>query len=117
MTELDFYDAKIKEKINKIFEEIPGLFSGQKHDDLNGSYQVKFTDIDYPWYTVIDRVNCTSYQGEHSSPVVTMIISSSEFMDIFYGKVSEIMALMTGKMKLEGNLVKAIRYSKSFRKL
>jgi putative sterol carrier protein len=108
---------EIKQNIEQLFQEIPGLFITEKSRDINGAYQVIFTDIDYPWHTKIEGTKCSSHQGVHPQPVVTMLLSSSDFANITYGRLNETAALMSGKIKLQGNLIQAIKYSKLFRKL
>jgi putative sterol carrier protein len=108
---------KIKSKINYIFQVMPELFIGEKAEGVNGAYQIVFTDIDYPWHTLVEGANCTSHLGIHPNPAVIMSVSSSDFADITFGKLNETIALMKGKIKIKGNLVQAVKYSKLFYKI
>lgn len=108
---------EMKQNIDKIFQAIPNLFIVEKAKNVNGVYQVIFTDIDYPWYTVIEDTKCIAYQGMHYNPIVVMSISSLDFADITCGRLNETVALMKGKFKIKGNLVQAVKYSKLFYKL
>ncbi len=103
--------------IDNIFAEIPNLLISEKATGIDGAYQVLFTDLDYPWFTIIQDDQCATYQGRHHSPIVTMTLSSENFVAITQGKLSETLALMTKKMKLEGNILQAIKYSRAFRKM
>jgi putative sterol carrier protein len=108
---------EIKKSIDRIFKAIPGLFIAEKAKDVNGAYQVIFTDVDYPWHTFIEGTKCSTHKGMHPNPIVTMSLSSFDFTDITYGRLNETMALMKGKFKIKGNLVQAVKYSKLFYKL
>lgn len=46
-----------------------------------------------------------------------MRVSYEDFVAIVRGQMNETLALMTKKMKLEGNILQAIKYSKAFRKI
>lgn len=104
-------------QIEEIFRVIPELFITEKAKDIDGAYQVIFTDIDSPWHTIIIGKDCKTYPGIHSYPIVTMTVSSDDFIDITCGRLNDTAALMKGKIKIKGNLMKAIKYSKLFRKL
>lgn len=104
-------------EIEEIFRMIPDLFITEKAKDIDGAYQVIFTDIDLPWHTIITGSDCKTYPGIHDYPVVTMTVRSEDFVEITYGRLSDTAALMKGQIKIKGNLMKAIKYSKLFRKL
>lgn len=106
-----------KEALDHIFDQIPDLLITEKARGLDGVYQVIFTNINYPWFVVISNEKCTTFQGQYPSPLVTMNVNSEDFIAIVQGKLNETLALMTKKMKLEGNILQAIKYSKAFRKM
>ena len=70
-------DAR-KLKIDSIFNNTPNLFIKNKSKGMDGAYLVIFTDVDYPWYTVIKSSKCTTHQGLHSMPTVTMRVNSTD---------------------------------------
>lgn len=109
--------TNLQAQIIEIFTLTPRLFIAEKSAGLDGYYQVLFTDIDFPWYTQIQASSCTTHQGMATDPTVVMMISTTDFIEIIHGRLKETLALMTGRLKLEGNLVLAVKYSKIFRKL
>ncbi len=109
--------SPIEQALNQIFAEIPNLLIREKAIGIEGVYQVIFTNINYPWFVVIRENGCTTHQGEHENPIVTMRVSCEDFVAIVRGQMNETLALMTKKMKLEGNILQAIKYSKAFRKI
>lgn len=106
-----------QETLDKIFAQIPNLLMSDKATGIEGVYQVIFTNINYPWFVVIRENMCTTHQGEYETPIVTMNVSCEDFVAIVRGQLNETLALMTKKMKLEGNILQAIKYSKAFRKM
>ena len=105
---------KNTQTIEDIFSAIPSLFIPRKNNEINGVYQVIFNDLNYHWYTIIEGHKCRAYQGVHEIPIVSMTLLSSDLIKIIYGDLNETYALMTKKMQLKGDIIKAIKYQGYF---
>ncbi|MEH7075558.1 SCP2 sterol-binding domain-containing protein [Neobacillus drentensis] len=87
-------------RIEEIFNENPGPLKGFEaivqydiHGDKEGTYQHFFHDG-----------KLTIKEGTDASPVVTMQMSYDNFKKSLLGKLSGTMALLTGKVKVKGDV-------------
>ena len=51
-------------------------------------------------------------QGGHESADATLIMNSADFIKMFSGKLSSPPAYMTGKLKIEGDMMLAMKLEK-----
>ena len=51
-------------------------------------------------------------QGAHSSPDVTMVMDSEDFVKMFQGSLKATAAFMGGKLKIKGDMGKAMKLEK-----
>ena len=87
-------------RIEEIFNENPGPLKGFEaivqydiHGDKEGTYQHFFHDG-----------TLTIKEGTEASPVCTMQMSYDNFKKSLLGKLSGTMALLTGKVKVKGDI-------------
>jgi putative sterol carrier protein len=57
----------------------------------------------------------TINQGAHASPTTTLLMSDEDFVKITQGKLNAMEAFTTGKLKVEGDLMKSQLLGKLFR--
>ena len=51
-------------------------------------------------------------QGDHESADATLIMNSANFVKMFNGKLSSTTAYMTGRLKIEGDMMLAMKLEK-----
>lgn len=90
----------LMKRIEEIFNEYPGPIQGFEaivqydiHGDAEGTYQHFFHDR-----------KLTIKEGVDASPVCTMQMSYDNFKKSLLGKLSGTMALLTGKVKVKGDI-------------
>jgi putative sterol carrier protein len=90
----------LMKRIEEIFNENPGPIQGFEsivqydiHGDAGGTYQHFFHDG-----------KLTIKEGVEASPIVTMQMSYDNFKKSLLGKLSGSMALLTGKVKVKGDI-------------
>jgi putative sterol carrier protein len=90
----------LMQRIEEIFNESPGPIQGFEsivqydiHGDAEGTYQHFFQDG-----------KLTIKEGVEATPVVTMQMSYDNFKKSLLGKLNGTMALLTGKVKVKGDI-------------
>jgi len=67
------------------------------------------------WYTVIKEGTCTVEAGLHAKPTTTLKMSSEDFLRLVKGELPAMKAYTSGKLKIEGDLMKSQLITKLFR--
>lgn len=90
----------LMQRIEEIFNENPGPIQGFEtivqydiHGDAEGTYQHFFHDG-----------KLTIKEGVEATPICTMQMSYDNFKKSLIGKLSGTMALLTGKVKVKGDI-------------
>ena len=70
------------------------------------------------WHLDLKNGSGAAGQGEPSNSAdVTFVMTTAMFVDMFAGKLNPTTAFMTGKMKLKGDLGKAMKLEKLMKKM
>ncbi len=67
------------------------------------------------WYSVIKDETCTVEAGAHEKPGCTLNMDSGDFLDMMNGKLPAMQAYTSGKLKLEGDIMKSQLIEKLFK--
>jgi putative sterol carrier protein len=67
------------------------------------------------WYAEIKSGTCKVEPGTHASPTSTIKMDAADFLDMIGGKLNAMQAFMSGKLKVEGDLMKSQLIQKFFK--
>jgi putative sterol carrier protein len=67
------------------------------------------------WQVVVKDGKCDVQAGKHGSPTTTIKMSESDFLDLMGGKLDAMQAYTSGKLKIEGDMMKSQMISKLFK--
>jgi putative sterol carrier protein len=67
------------------------------------------------WHAVIKEATCTVEQGIHDRPTTTLKMSDEDFMQYVGGRLPAMQAYTTGRLRIEGDLMKSQLVEKLFR--
>jgi putative sterol carrier protein len=67
------------------------------------------------WYAVVKDGECRVEAGTHSSPTTTLKMSDEDFLKYVGGQLPAMQAYSTGKLKIEGDLMKSQLVQKLFK--
>lgn len=98
------------------FDKMPNHFVADRADDMKATYQYNITGAGGgTWACIIQDRTCKVVEGEElSSPDATITCSAKDWIDLNNEKLSATRALMTGKLKIKGNMMKAMKLEKLF---
>ena len=66
------------------------------------------------WHAIIKDQQLTVVEGEHAAPTATIRMTAENFLKLNNGKLNHVLALATGKLKIEGNRMIAGRMRTMF---
>jgi len=67
------------------------------------------------WAVVVKEGECTVESGVHKTPTTTLLMSDEDFLKYVGGKLPAMQAYSTGKLKIQGDLMKSQLVEKLFR--
>ena len=67
------------------------------------------------WVCVIQAGSCQVQAGTHDQATCTLKMSSQDFLDLMNGKLPAMQAYTSGKLKIEGDIMKSQLIEKLFK--
>jgi putative sterol carrier protein len=67
------------------------------------------------WYNTIEDGNCRIEDGIHEKPGCTLKMSAADFLDLMNGRLPAMQAYTSGKLKIEGDIMKSQLIEKLFK--
>ena len=67
------------------------------------------------WHAVVQDGKCTVEKGRHAKPTTTLKMSDEDFLQFASGKLGATKAFTTGRLKIEGDLIKSQLVEKLFK--
>lgn len=103
------------ETIRDMIAGMPLAFNAEAAGDLKAVVQFDISDEEPgDYYITISDGICTSYEGKHTDPSVTIRTPSDVWLKISRGELSGATAYMTGKFKVSGKLELLMKMAKLF---
>jgi len=102
--------------IQAVFDKIQGYITEDVVKKTNAVFAFKITDDDSDWF--LDLKNGSGSCGPGATKAdVTFSVSTDNFGKMFSGKLKPTTAFMTGKLKISGNMGKAMALEKLMSKM
>ena len=102
--------------VKEVFEKMPEAFQSSAASGVDVVFQFKISgEGGGDWNVAVKGGNCTVSSGTAASPSCTLSLSDADFMGLMSGKLSGMQAYMTGKLKINGDLMKSQLLSKLFK--
>ena len=102
--------------VKTIFDRLPEAFQADKAAGVDVVFQFKISGPDGgDWYSTVKENTCEVNEGVHESPTTTIIMSDEDFVGLIEGTVNAMQAYTSGKLKIEGDLMKSQLIEKLFK--
>ncbi|MBI5480316.1 MAG: SCP2 sterol-binding domain-containing protein [Deltaproteobacteria bacterium] len=103
--------------VNEIFDAMPASFRPEAAAGLEVVYQFDITgEGGGQWYAAIKDGTLALQAGRHSSPSATITARAEDYLAVANGQANEMMAFATGKLRVKGSIVLAMKLNKIFRR-
>lgn len=102
--------------VKAVFDRMPESFQADKAAGVDAVFQYKITGPGGgEWYAAIKGGACDVKQGIHEKPTTTIIMSDEDFIELISGQLNAMKAFTSGKLKVEGDIMKSQLLEKVFK--
>ncbi|RPJ16585.1 MAG: SDR family NAD(P)-dependent oxidoreductase [Desulfobacteraceae bacterium] len=100
-----------------VFDAMPNSFvkSASKGVDVIFQYIISGSGGG-DWHSIIKDENCAVKKGKHEKPNCTLKMADSDFLLLMSGKLPAMQAYTSGKLKIEGDIMKSQLIEKLFKR-
>ncbi len=99
-----------------IFEAMPNAFNAEAAKDVDVIFQYHISgDGGGDWNCVIKDGTCNINSGNHEKPTCTLKMADMDFVDMINGVLPSMQAYTSGKLKIEGDIMKSQLIEKLFK--
>jgi putative sterol carrier protein len=110
LSDSDISIKQVTEKMKEVFAKVPDAFNPDASQGLNAVFQYDITGDDGgTWNVTIEDGTCQVQEGSHDAPTVTMTMSSETWLALVNNELNGIQAFMSGKLKVNGDIMLAQR--------
>jgi len=96
--------------IRKLMAAMPEAFKPAKAAGVNAVIQYNLTgEGGSQWQSKIADGVCTVEEGEAENPTMTITMDANDYVDMMAGRLDGMQAFMTGKIKVNGDIMLASR--------
>ena len=97
------------------FDTLADRFVESASKGVSAVFQFDLTGEDGgKWHVTVENGEITVGEGDHESPTATVTAGASNYVKIANGEINGLRAVMTRKMKINGNLVMARKMQHMF---
>jgi NAD(P)-dependent dehydrogenase (short-subunit alcohol dehydrogenase family)/acyl dehydratase/putative sterol carrier protein len=102
--------------VSAVFEALPAAFVADAASGVDVVFQYVLTGGDGgDWYCVIKDSTCTIEAGIHEKPGCTLKMAADDFLNMMNGVLPPMQAYTSGKLKIEGDIMKSQLIEKLFK--
>jgi putative sterol carrier protein len=102
--------------VKGVFERMPEAFRTDKAAGVDVVFQYRISGAEGgEWFVSIKEGSCEVKQGAHEKPTTTIIMADQDFLSLIGGKLNAMQAFTSGKLKIEGDLMKSQLIEKLFK--
>ncbi len=101
--------------VAETFEAMPTLFNPSAAAGMNKTFQWNITgEQEGKWAVKVADGKCEVIPGGVEKPDVTFTVSDKDWLAIAEGKLNAVNAAMTGKLKISGDMMLAMKLQQVF---
>ncbi|MGB9618020.1 MAG: SDR family NAD(P)-dependent oxidoreductase, partial [Desulfomonilaceae bacterium] len=102
--------------VQQVFEKMPQLFQKDKAAGVNVVFQYDITGpAGGKWFAQIADGECLVQQGSHEAPTTTIVMADEDFLKLVAGSLNAMQAYTSGKLKIQGDIMKSQLIEKLFK--
>jgi putative sterol carrier protein len=102
--------------VEGIFERMPDTFQPEAAAGVEVIFQYNIIGAGGgDWYVTVKEGTCQVEAGLHDNPVTTLKMEAPDFIDLVEGQLPAMQAYTSGKLKIEGDLMKSQLIQKLFK--
>jgi len=105
-----------KTTVKTIFDKMTDMFQEGAAEGINVVFQYIISGPGGgKWYSVIKNQTCTIQEGTHETPTTIIKMNAEDFISLMSGSLNLMTAYTSGKLKIEGDIMKSQLIDKLFK--
>ena len=102
--------------VKSIFERIPDAFQPDKASGVEVIFQFDISgDGGGSWTVTVKDGTCEVKEGSYEKPTTTIKMADEDFVKLIRGELNAMSAFTSGKLRIEGDLMKSQLIEKIFK--
>ncbi|AFM24350.1 SDR family oxidoreductase [Desulfomonile tiedjei] len=102
--------------VSRVFDRIQDAFQADKAAGLDVVFQYKISGPNGgEWHVIVKDGTCTVAQGVHAAPTTTILMAAEDFLKLIGKELNAMQAYTSGKLKIQGDLMKSQLIEKLFK--
>jgi putative sterol carrier protein len=102
--------------VSAVFEAMPDAFVADAAAGVDVVFQYLITgEGGGNWFCAVKNASCRVESGTHQKPTCSLKMSVDDFLDLMNGKLPAMQAYTSGKLKIEGDIMKSQLIEKLFK--
>jgi putative sterol carrier protein len=102
--------------VKGIFGKMPEAFNAGAAKDVDAVFQYVISGSGGgSWFVTVKDSKCAVTEGTAGKPTCTLKISDGDFVELITGKLNPMQAFTSGKLKIEGDIMKSQLIGKLFK--
>ena len=102
--------------VETVFKKMPEAFNADAAPGMDVTFQFNLSgEGGGDWYAEVKGGNCKVETGISPKPTSTIKMDAADFLDMIGGRLNAMQAFMSGKLKVEGDIMKAQLIGKMFK--
>jgi len=102
--------------VEEVFAGMPAAFQAGAAEGVEVIFLFRISgEGGGDWHAVIADQTCEVHEGAHDAPTTTILMEAEDFVALIGGQLNAMMAYTSGKLKIEGDLMKSQLIEKLFR--
>jgi len=102
--------------VKSVFDRITEAFQADKAAGVDVVFQYRISGPGGgDWNVTVKDGRCEAGEGVHPSPTTTILMSAEDFLSLMQRKLNAMQAYTSGKLKIQGDLMKSQLIEKLFR--
>ena len=92
--------------MSAVFDAMPGAFAANAAEDVNVVFQYVISGAG-EWYCTVRDGACTVAAGLHGGPTCILKMADGDFLQMINGQLPPIQAYTSGRLKIDGDIMKS----------
>ncbi|MFH1977396.1 MAG: SDR family NAD(P)-dependent oxidoreductase [Pseudomonadota bacterium] len=102
--------------VKSIFGKMTEAFNAEAAKDVDAVFQYVISGSEGGnWFVTVKDSKCAVTEGKAEKSTCTLIISDGDFVELITGKLNPMQAFTSGKLKIEGDIMKSQLIGKLFK--
>jgi putative sterol carrier protein len=103
--------------VAEVFEAMPGAFRPEAAEGIAAVFQYRISgDGGGDWQCIVADGQCRVLAGRHERPTCTLLMAAPDFLAMMAGRLPPMQAFNSGKLRIEGDIMKSQLIEKLFKR-